>query len=384
MHAVIKSALLSRQQKDNLAQTLIFFVTSRCNARCDFCLYYEQIENPVAAEKELKIPEVEQIARKYGRTHYLALSGGEPFVRKDLEPLCQAFIDHCGTAVVDIPSNFYYTKTMVAAMEPLARKNPGVIFDLQMSIDHIGAMHDASRKVPRLYDTAIKSFRALEEIRARYSNLKLKVNIVYLEQNRDALDEIVSELSRTIGFDRIQLTYPHEMVPRQWDGSSAKAKDVDDYIEAANRVGEHSPSQNIFDLHSLGMRSVKGIYHRLLKEAVANTRTVGSYCEAGRYIVVINEKGDVFPCEPLWQSVGNLRDHDYDMRALLSAPAYQKFRDQRLGPGKCNCTWSCAMHSAISVKPSFLPEISANASKIFLKESIRRWNKKRVSRKVCG
>src|SRR5207247_5104609 len=113
--------------------------------------------------------------------------------------------------------------------------------------------------VHRLYDTAIKSFQALEKIRARYSNLKLKVNIVYLEQNRDSLDEIVSELSRAIGFDRIQLTYPHEMVPPQWNGGSAKAKDIDDYREATNRLGEHSPSRNILELHSLVMRPVQRI-----------------------------------------------------------------------------------------------------------------------------
>ncbi|MCH2663714.1 hypothetical protein MK139_05180, partial [bacterium] len=92
---VLQSALLFREQKKALPQTLIFFVTSRCNARCDFCLYYDQITNPVAKERELTIPEVEKIARNYGNLHYLGLSGGEPFVRKDLEQICQAFIDHC-------------------------------------------------------------------------------------------------------------------------------------------------------------------------------------------------------------------------------------------------------------------------------------------------
>ena len=59
--SVVQSALLFREQKHSLPQTLILFVTSRCNARCDFCLYYDQITNPVAKEQELKISEIEDI-----------------------------------------------------------------------------------------------------------------------------------------------------------------------------------------------------------------------------------------------------------------------------------------------------------------------------------
>lgn len=370
MNTAFKSALLFRQQRNSLPQTLIFFVTSRCNARCDFCLYYDQIENPVAVEKELKISEIEEIASHYGKLHYLALSGGEPFVRKDLEPLCQAFIDRCGTSVVDIPSNFFYTKTMLETMEPLARKNPNVMFDLQMSIDHIGKMHDESRKVPNLYREAIKTFQALSEVRAKHPNLKLKINIVYLDFNRDSIQEIIAELSRVVKYDRIQLTYPHTLVPSDWDAASSQAKETKEYIGAAERVGDQ-PSRDKFDLHSLGIRSVKSIYHRLLMKAVSNEENLGAYCEAGRNIIVLNEKGDVFPCEPLWQSIGNLRDHGYDMKAILAGAGYKKFRDERLGPGKCNCTWSCAIHSSISVQPSFLPEIMSNAVKIFLKSLVR-------------
>ena len=68
----LKSALLFKDQKNRMAQTLIFFVTSRCNARCDFCLYKDQVDNPVAKERELTIPEITQIAKKYGKLHYLA------------------------------------------------------------------------------------------------------------------------------------------------------------------------------------------------------------------------------------------------------------------------------------------------------------------------
>ena len=316
--SVVQSALLFREQKHSLPQTLILFVTSRCNARCDFCLYYDQITNPVAKEQELKISEIEDIARKYGNLHYLGLSGGEPFIRKDLEPLCQTFIDQCHTNVIDIPSNFYYTDTMLKTMEPLVRKNPGVIFELQMSIDQIGEAHDESRKVKNLYRRAIQSFQELSKIRAKHPNLKLKINIVYLDTNRDSIDQIVSELSQEIQYDRVQLSFPHSMLPTEGEPELVKEKEVTDYVQVADRMTKSATDQNAFDLHTAGILSVKGIYHRLLAEAIKNERNVGSYCEAGRHIVVVNEKGDVFPCEPLWHAIGNLRDNNYDMKVLLA------------------------------------------------------------------
>lgn len=364
--AVVESLLLSRRQRSALPQTLIFFVTSRCNARCSFCLYYEQITNPVAKKEELTPAEVERIADAYGPLHYLALSGGEPFVRKDLGDLVQPFIDRCGVRVVDIPSNFYYGKTMVETLGPLTERNPEVVFDLQMSIDHIGAQHDESRRVKGLYERAVASFGQLEELRARRPNLRLKINMVYLDFNREHLSEIVSQLAGVVDFDRIQLTYPTEMLDGDGENGDGETpaetrQSIADFIAAERAAVGAAPVRQRFDPYTLGMRSVKALYHRLLADAVAGGANVGSYCEAGRHIVVINEKGDVFPCEPLWHNVGNLRDNDYDLRRVLEAEAYRRFRERHLGPGKCNCTWGCAIHSSISVRSKYLPRLGLNA-----------------------
>ncbi len=361
--AVVRSLLLSQRQRSTLPQTLIFFITSRCNARCGFCLYYEQITNPVAQKDELTVAEVLEIARRYGPLHYLALSGGEPFVRKDVGAICQAFIDCCGTSVIDIPSNFYYTDRMVETLTPLAAANPGVLFDLQMSIDQLGSRHDESRKVKNLYATALRSFAALEKVRAAHPNLRLKVNVVYLDSNREELGRIVDELARELRFDRIQVTYPTHLVP----GNGAEpplAADVDAFLAAEKAALSGTRLRDRLDLYTVGMLSVKGVYHRLLRDAVRGRPSVGGYCEAGRHLVVINEKGDVFPCEPLWRKVGNLRESGYDLRAVLEGPEYQRFRAAELGPGKCNCTWGCAMHTSISVRPRHLPALGANALKI--------------------
>ena len=78
-------------------------------------------------------------------------------------------------------------------------------------------------------------------------------------------------------------------------------------------------------------------------------RNVGAYCEAGKNILVINEKGDVFPCEPLWHKVGNLRQYDYQVGKLVQNQIMIDFRKKMLGKGKCNCIWGCALHTNITL-----------------------------------
>ncbi len=362
-----RSSLLFLKQRRALPQTLIFFVTSRCNARCDFCLYAEQVADPVPASEELTPDEVRRVAQRYGDLHYLALSGGEPFVRPDLGEICQAFVDRCRTAVIDIPSNFWFGDRMVQTLGPLAEQNPGVVFDLQLSLDHVGERHDASRQVEGLYERARDTAARLAPLRRRLPNLKLKASVVWLERNRDDVDAIAAAIRRDFDCDRIQLAYPNRVL--RGDGDPV---DVAAFREAARRLDGATSTRRLGDLHTLGMRSVKGIYGELLSDAAADRRRTGSYCDAGRILAVLDEKGEVFGCEPLWRPLGNVRDTGYDLGAVLRSDRAARFREQHLGPDSCSCTWGCAMHSWISTSPGFLPRLALNAIRIVGRDVTRR------------
>ena len=360
MIRTVKEALLiSRRQKKFLPQSLIFFVTSRCNAKCDFCLYYDQIDNPVSSEKELSPTEVEKIARAYGKLTYLAISGGEPFVRNDLLDLCSSFINHCNTAVVDIPSNFYYTDKIFKFTESFLKKHTHTMLDLQLSIDNLFEKHDESRKVKGLFNKAVYGFKKIKELKKKYKNLRLKVNIVFLTENKSSLGKIYSFLNSELKPDRIQLTYPNEyFLTKKYE----KMNNINDYIIAVENLEPlYKPSR--FDFYAWGMHAAKSVYRSLLYDAVKGKRNTGSYCEAGRHIVVINEAGEVFPCEPLWISVGNLRENNYNMGKILNSEKYRKFRDTYLGVDKCNCTWGCAFSTETSVKKKYLFSIAKTAFK---------------------
>ena len=71
---------------------LILFVTDQCNAKCVTCFYWENLNQGESLQPE----HIENISRSLGRLLWLDISGGEPFLRKDLAWVCHKFIDDNG------------------------------------------------------------------------------------------------------------------------------------------------------------------------------------------------------------------------------------------------------------------------------------------------
>ena len=61
-----------------------------------------------------------------------------------------------------------------------------------------------------------------------------------------------------------------------------------------------------------------------LKKAL-KTKDMYKNCRAGKRDIVIGETGKVFPCEPLWQSVGDLRNNNYDINRIMDSDEMKKF-----------------------------------------------------------
>ena len=71
---------------------VIFYLTNRCNFRCEFCFYYAEIEKGRKPE-ELTLPEIDQISKSVGSLLQLSMTGGEPFLRADFEEVTDRRIE---------------------------------------------------------------------------------------------------------------------------------------------------------------------------------------------------------------------------------------------------------------------------------------------------
>ena len=61
---------------------LLMFVTNRCNARCEHCFYWSELNTKV--KQELTVNEFDSLARSLGPMLQVTFTGGSPELRKDL------------------------------------------------------------------------------------------------------------------------------------------------------------------------------------------------------------------------------------------------------------------------------------------------------------
>ena len=80
---------------------LIFFVTSRCNAKCDFCFYWDHLNQ----QGDLTMDEIRRFRRRCRRFHRLLFSGGETFMRKEFVDIVSLFHRQNGVATINLPTN---------------------------------------------------------------------------------------------------------------------------------------------------------------------------------------------------------------------------------------------------------------------------------------
>ena len=88
---------------------MVLFVTAVCNARCDFCFYWEEIES-AKAQLELKLDDYKKVSSHLNHLFYLSIGGGEPFMRKDLPEIVELFYNNSKTRIVTISTNGSYIR----------------------------------------------------------------------------------------------------------------------------------------------------------------------------------------------------------------------------------------------------------------------------------
>ena len=108
-------------------------------------------------------------------------------------------------------------------------------------------------------------------------------------------------------------------------------------------------------------RAVNTVSRENLMTTVFDYKFVTS-CVAGRKLLVISETGEVQPCEILGKSIGNLRNHDWDLTKLLKENSVNQMQ-KWIKDTKCKCSFECALAANVVWKPKNYPKVVSAAIK---------------------
>jgi len=354
---MIENLLKLINKKRTMPFYLIHFLTSKCNSNCGHCFNYSRRKN-----LELTLDQIDTLTRSAGNLYWVLLTGGEPFLRKDIDKIAELWSKNAGARQIKMPTNGSLTDTMYAKTRSMIKKCSDSLITINFSIDGIGPEHDKIRNHPGLFKKLIKSYNKLKTLEKENKNLTLTATITVSNSNQYNLAEIHNFIKNNMGIKNTSIVLTRGF-PR---------KDKEKQVSSQN----YDLIRKLIDSDLL---KNEGGYYNFLESSFINAKTMSQrnlalkihsnkkikrdfYCSAGNLNAVIFENGDVSPCE-LLPPIANLNEFDYNFRNLwLSKKADNIRRD--ISKKECICTHECFLNTSVISNLGFYPEILSNYIKI--------------------
>ncbi|HID62486.1 MAG TPA: radical SAM protein [Anaerolineae bacterium] len=305
----------------------------RCNSRCVTCNIWKKQAD------ELRLEEWDKIFRGLGRVPcWVTISGGEPFLNRELVALCRSLYEHCCPGIINIPTNGLLHTTIPDAVEAIARSCPRSRIIINLSLDGVGDQHDRIRGVPGNLKKFEKSYRALKRLRC--PNLSVGIHSVISTFNVDDIaslydyafslepDSYITEIAE----ERVELdTVGLEITPS-----------LEQYSKAIELLLDRVAQQQFRGISKV-TQAFRVEYYRLVKAILARQTQVIP-CYAGWISAQIYADGQVWPCCVRADNLGNLRDVGYDFRQIWFSEKAQRVR-QSIKNKECHCPLANASYT---------------------------------------
>jgi Fe-coproporphyrin III synthase len=331
------------------------FVTSTCNAKCAHCFYPINQKN-----NELTLDEIDRLAQTLPKIRLLLISGGEPFLRRDLPEIIRIYFERCGFFNASIPTNGYSPEGVARAVEKICSYSPDLSLGVSVSIDGFKEFHDRMRAVPGLYERCLATLESLLEVQKRYPNLTVGVTTVFMKDNQHELERFVDFI-----YERYRPNHHGLGLIRgnPLDPSLKLDLDVSLYEKLSKTIDERYPTDEVAEAGLRGIRvRIRREINRRRFEYIARQARGGSFeqsCLAGEREFVMSETGDVYGCEIISTKLGNVREAGYDFAKIRRGADAAKFiadRDER----QCRCTHECNVRTMLLFnRQNALPVIRA-------------------------
>ena len=315
-------------------------VTYRCPMRCKMCDIWN---NPTKPEEEFK-PE---LLKKLPKMRSVNITGGEPFVREDIEEIVKILLTKTDRIVFS--TSGYFSDKIIA----LAKKYPQIGY--RISIEGLSCKNDELRGRAGGFD---KGLRTLLELR-RLGIKDIGFGITVSNNNSaDMLD--LYELNRNLKMQFATASFHNSFYFHKYDNKVTNIDEVcGNFDELIQRLmKENSPKSWFRAFFNLGLINyIKG-GRRMLP------------CEAGSENFFIDPYGNVLPCNGMEKScwfdtMGNLNNVE-TFEEIWNSEQAKAVREK-----VAHCPKNCWMIGSVSpvmkkYMPNILPWIVKNKLRVVM------------------
>ncbi|MGE4056204.1 MAG: radical SAM protein, partial [Vicinamibacterales bacterium] len=182
-----------------LPYKVTFVATYHCNFRCEMCNIWQK-----KSVNEMTPDEVGRFFERWSQFRWVHLTGGELFMRRDLDDLVAAIQGNCRSLfLLNFPTTGWFgDKTVTLAERTLARGVGRLM--ITISLDGPQPLHDEVRGLPGSWERGIETFKRLRGIKR--SNFQTVIGMTLMSKNADKVDETLGAIRSVIpDFKRSEL-----------------------------------------------------------------------------------------------------------------------------------------------------------------------------------
>ncbi len=133
-----------------LPKEVCIILTYRCNAKCNMCDVWQY---PTKASEEISIEEIKKLP---SGLRFINITGGEPFIRRDIEEIIKVIKPK--TERIVISTNGFFTERIVE----LCKKYPDL--GIRISTEGLQKTNDDIRRIPDGFDRTLRTLLTLRRM----------------------------------------------------------------------------------------------------------------------------------------------------------------------------------------------------------------------------
>jgi len=348
-------------KNNQLPSYFIFYPTSRCNMTCSHCFYHDSLNKRF---NELTLEEIDRFTKTMDPLLHLIITGGEPYVRSDIDKIVKIFYDNTKVPIISIPSNGFFKDKMIKQITNMMEWCPELVLNQNISIDGLYDEHEKIRGIKGCFDKAIDTIQALKELQKKYNRINIGTITTFTSQNQHNFVDIIKGIYEIAKPDNIAINLvrgnPKEKVNLNLD--------INLYREAVKFRDALFYEKKLPGLIRFEGNKLATAARIILNEKTQQIYETNEYqmpCYAGNLSGVMYPEGEVHPCEILGKEhqIGNIRDFNLDFRKLWLS---QKAKDEVkfIRGTNCFCTHECFNTVNILFNPKFYPKLIKISSMI--------------------
>tara|TARA_B100000686_G_scaffold352654_1_gene455468 strand:- start:820 stop:1956 length:1137 start_codon:yes stop_codon:yes gene_type:complete len=351
-------------KKNQLPSYFIYFPTSRCNLSCSHCFYHDSLNKRF---NELTLEEINTFTKTMDPLLTLALTGGEPYLRHDLDQIVRIFYENTKVPIINIPSNGWYLEKMNKQIRNMLVWCPELVLNQLISIDGLEEDHDKIRMGTHKgsFKKALETIEHLKKLQKEFEQrLNIGIIITFTSENQKKIKDIIKGIYELAKPDNIAINLVRGD-PREKVNVNLDMNLYQEAVAFRNSLFYSKKMPGLKKFSGNKLATAGRVVLNDMVEKIYKTNNYQSPCFSANISGVMYPEGQVYPCEILDEThkIGNIRDFNLNFRDLwLSQKAKQEVNFIR--KTKCFCTHECFNQVNILFNSKYYPKLIKIASSI--------------------